>query len=79
MQILCAIFVCIIFLGLVAFYKPYEADDDDTFSFVSFICLVFTLVLGLGLVRHNCFAYFPILRSLTHLLIAPLYRTICRK
>jgi hypothetical protein len=52
-QILCAIFVCVIFLGLVSFYKPYEADDDDTFSFISFICLVFTLVLGLGMVRDS--------------------------
>merc|ERR1711871_441743 len=48
-QILMAIFVCVIFLGLVSFYKPYELDDDDTFSFISFICLVFSLVLGLAL------------------------------
>jgi len=48
-QILTAIFVCIIFLGLVSYFKPYEQDDDDTFAFVSFICLVFTLVLGVGL------------------------------
>jgi len=48
-QILYAIFVSVLFLGFVSYYKPYEEDDDDTFSFMSFICLVFTLVLGLAL------------------------------
>merc|ERR1711865_1230898 len=48
-QILYAIFVCVLFLGFVSYYKPYEEDSDDTFSFMSFICLVFTLVLGLAL------------------------------
>ena len=51
-QILYAIFVCVLFLGFVSYYKPYEEDSDDTFSFMSFICLVFTLVLGLALVSR---------------------------
>ena len=52
-QILYAIFVCVLFLGFVSYYKPYEEDSDDTFSFMSFICLVFTLVLGLALVSSS--------------------------
>ena len=63
-QILTAIFVCIIFLGLVSYFKPYEEDDDDTFAFISYICLVFTLVLGVGLVRFS--VLLKILRNVSH-------------
>ena len=49
-QILVATMVSVLFLGLVSYYKPYEDDGDDTFGFLSFICLVYTLVLGLALV-----------------------------
>jgi len=48
-QILVATMVSVLFLGLVSYFKPYDKDQDDTFGFVSFICLVYTLVLGLAL------------------------------
>lgn len=48
-QVLVAIMVSVLFLGFVSYFKPYEKDTDDTFGFISFICLVYTLVLGLAL------------------------------
>merc|ERR1711871_833390 len=48
-QILVATMVSVMFLGFVSYYKPYADDGDDTVGFISFICLVYTLVLGLSL------------------------------
>ena len=51
-QILVATMVSVMFLGFVSYYKPYADDGDDTVGFISFICLVYTLVLGLSLVSY---------------------------
>ena len=46
---LVAILVCVLFLCLVASFKPYRDAGDDRTNTVAYICLVMTLVLGMAI------------------------------
>ena len=48
-QVLVAILVCVLFLCLVASFKPYRDDGDDRTNTMAYMCLVMTLVLGMAI------------------------------
>lgn len=48
-QILCAMFICIVFLCLNSLAAPYGEAGDDRMQFTSLFSLVLTLLLGIGL------------------------------
>jgi hypothetical protein len=41
--------MCVFFLCLVSTNKPYRDESDDRTNSVAYVCLVFTLVLGMAL------------------------------
>ena len=48
-QVLVAILVCVLFLCLVATFKPYRDVGDDRTNTMAYMCLVMTLVLGMAI------------------------------
>ena len=48
-QVLIAALMCVLFLFLVSTNKPYRDEGDDRTNSVAYVCLVFTLLLGMAL------------------------------
>ena len=46
---LIAALMCVLFLFLVSTNKPYRDEGDDRTNSVAYVCLVFTLLLGMAL------------------------------
>jgi len=52
-QVLLGCIICVLFLFLVSSYKPYRDLEDDHTNSLSFLCLTFTLMLGMALRLHE--------------------------
>jgi hypothetical protein len=48
-QILISLMICVAFLCLVGYLKPYSEEEDDYTNMISFLSLTLTLIMGLAL------------------------------
>jgi uncharacterized membrane protein YjfL (UPF0719 family) len=52
-QVLMGCIICVLFLFLVSTFKPYRELEDDHTNSIAFLCLTFTLMLGMALRLHQ--------------------------